>query len=232
MKARTVLMLLGTLAALAACSHTAGREGEFAEDELSPPVMDQPDFRQSPGSLWSPGAKFYDMYSDRKARQVGDLVIVQIIESSSANKEASTEASRESSMDHSVTNFLGLPLDRSSIFGYGLEPSIQANSTSEFTGDGKTTRKGTLSAVVTARIMRVLPEGNFVIKGKKQIRVNDESQFIMVSGIIRPDDILWNNAVLSTAIADLRVDYYGAGILGDQQNKGFLARAIDKIWPF
>ncbi|HQI82847.1 MAG TPA: flagellar basal body L-ring protein FlgH [Deltaproteobacteria bacterium] len=232
MKTRTVLMLLGTLAALAACSHTADREGDFAEDELSPPVMDQPDFRQSPGSLWSPGAKFYDMYSDRKARQVGDLVIVQIVESSSANKEASTEASRESSMDHSVTNFLGLPLDRSSIFGYGLEPSIQASSTSEFSGDGKTTRKGTLSAVVTARIMRVLPEGNFVIKGKKQIRVNDESQYITVSGIIRPDDILWNNAVLSSAIADLRVDYYGAGILGDQQNKGFLARAMDKIWPF
>jgi len=54
----------------------------------------------------------------------------------------------------------------------------------------------------------------------------------VVSGIIRPEDILWNNSVMSTSIADLKVDYYGSGILGDQQSKGFLARAIDKIWPF
>ncbi len=71
-----------------------------------------------------------------------------------------------------------------------------------------------------------------MIRGRKQIRVNDEAQYIVVSGIIRPEDILWNNSVMSTSIADLKVDYYGSGILGDQQSKGFLARAIDKIWPF
>lgn len=232
MKVVHTLILLMMSAALAACSHNAAREQDFAEDELAMPVEETPDEARSPGSLWTPGAKFYDMYSDHKARQVGDIVIVQIIESSSADKEAKTEATRESSTDHSVTSFLGLPLDRSSIFGYKVKPEVQTDSSSEFTGDGKTSRKGTLTAVVSSRVVRVLPSGNFVIKGKKQIRVNDEAQYIMVSGIIRPEDILWNNSVMSTNIADLKVDYYGSGILGDQQNKGFLARAIDKIWPF
>ncbi len=232
MKAGTILVLIMVAAALAACSHTTDRGREFADDELSQPVEEEINDVKSPGSLWSENAKFYDMFSDHRARRVGDIVIVQIIESSSADKEAKTEATRESSMDHSVSNFLGLPLDRSSIFGYGIEPGIQAESASEFSGDGKTSRKGTLNAVVSARVTRILPTGNFVIRGRKQIRVNDEAQYIVVSGIIRPEDILWNNSVMSTSIADLKVDYYGSGILGDQQSKGFLARAIDKIWPF
>lgn len=227
---KTVLVLVMT-AALAACSHTPV-EGDFMEDELSMPADVGIETIQNPGSLWTPSAKFFDMYSDHKASHAGDIVMVQIVESSSADKEASTEASRASSIDNSVTNFLGLPLDQSSIFGYGLEPTVQTDSSSNFTGDGKTSRKGTLTAVVSARVTRLLPSGNMVIKGKKQIRVNDEAQYIVVSGIIRPEDIQWNNSVMSPNIADLKVEYYGSGILGDQQNKGFLARAIDKIWPF
>lgn len=232
MKTGNMIVCCMVAAALAACSHTSDRGRDLAEDELSLPVEELSSDVKSPGSLWSENAKFYDMLSDLRARRVGDIVIVQVIESSSADKEAKTEAKRESSMDNSVSNFLGLPLDRSSIFGYGLEPAIQTQSTSDFSGDGKTSRKGTLNAVVSARVMRILPSGNFVIRGKKQIRVNDEAQYIVVSGIIRPEDILWNNSVMSTTIADLKIDYYGSGILGDQQNKGILARAIDKIWPF
>lgn len=231
MKAHGYLVYIMVVAALGACSH-AEKEVDFTEEELSSPVMDQTDYVQSPGSLWTPGAKYYDIFSDHKARRVGDLIMIQIVESSSADKEASTEASRNSATDNSVTSFLGLPLDQSSIMGYKLNPTVQTNGSSNFTGDGKTTRKGTLSAVVTARIMRILPSGNYAVKGKKQIRVNDEEQYITVSGIIRPEDIMGNNSVMSTYVADLKVDYYGAGILGDQQNKGFLARAIDKIWPF
>ncbi|MCU0576308.1 MAG: flagellar basal body L-ring protein FlgH [Desulfobacterota bacterium] len=232
MKAGNIIVLIMVVAAMTACAYPNDKGEDFTEDELSPPVDEMADEDRSAGSLWSESAKFYDMFTDQKARRVGDIVIVQVVENSSADKEATTEATRDSSIDDSVTNFLGLPLDRSSIFGYGLEPTIQTKSSSQFSGDGKTSRKGTLKAVVSARVTRVLPSGNFVIKGKKQIRVNDEAQYIMVSGIIRPEDIQWNNSVMSSNVADLKVDYYGSGILGDQQNKGFLARAIDKIWPF
>ncbi len=231
MKARHYLVFLMVMAALSACSHNV-KDVDFTEDELSPPMGDQGENIQNPGSLWSPGAKYYDMYSDHKARQVGDLVIIQIIENSSADKEATTEASRSNSVDSSVTNFLGIPLNKSSVLGAKLEPTIKLDGSSKFAGDGKTSRKGTLSAVVSARLVRVLPSGNYVVKGKKQIRVNEEEQYIMVSGIIRPEDIMGNNSIMSTNIADLKIDYYGSGILGDQQSKGLFARALDKIWPF
>ncbi len=231
MKVCRYVVYIMAMAALSACSH-AEKEVNFTEEELSPPMEEQVEHVQNPGSLWSPNAKYSDMFCDHRARRVGDLIIIQIVESSSADKEATTEASRDSSTDNSVTSFLGLPLDKSSVFGYKINPSVQTDSSSTFNGDGKTTRKGTLSAVVSARIMRILPSGNFAVKGKKQIRVNDEEQYITVSGIVRPEDIMGNNAVLSANVADLKVDYYGAGVIGDQQNKGFLARAIDKIWPF
>jgi flagellar L-ring protein precursor FlgH len=221
MKAYQNLIFFMVVAALSACSHTS-KDVNLTEDELSMPMGNQSEYTQSPGSLWTPNAKYSDMYSDHKARQVGDLIIIQISESSSADKEAKTDASKDSSIASSVTDFLG----------FHVHPQVQTSSASTFTGDGKTSRSGTLNAVVSARIVRVLPGGNFVIRGKKQIRVNEESQYIMVSGIIRADDILGDNSVLSANVADLKVDYYGNGILGDQQDKGFLAKAFDKIWPF
>jgi flagellar L-ring protein precursor FlgH len=234
---RTVQLVLIAAAAIAAaaCSHgTMGSmmEREFTEEDLYPPVEELDTGVKTPGSLWSEGAKINDIFSDSRARRVGDIVMVQIIENSSADKEAKTETSKTTTMNHSVSSFLGLPLDHSSVFGYKIRPEVSADSSSEFEGDGKTSRKGTLTAVVSTRITRVLPSGNYLIKGKKQIRVNDEAQYILISGMIRPDDIMWNNSVLSTNIADLKVDYYGKGILGDQQNKGLIARVIDKIWPF
>jgi flagellar basal body L-ring protein FlgH len=86
MKAYRYMVYLMVMAALSACSH-AEKEVDFTEDELSAPMVDQSENVQSPGSLWTPGAKYYDMFSDHKARRVGDLIIIQIVESSSADKE-------------------------------------------------------------------------------------------------------------------------------------------------
>ena len=185
-----------------------------------------------PGSLWSPGAKFSDIYAESKARRVGDLVVVQIAENSSASKEAETKAERTNKADSSITNLLGLPLDRASVKGYALTPALGASSSSEFEGTGDTSRKGSIQATISARVVRVLPSNNLMIEGKKQIRVNSEVQYILLSGIIRPDDVSSNNTIASTSIADLRIDYYGNGIIGDQQRRGIVSRAMDKLWPF
>lgn len=217
--------------ALAGCSLMKPRPG-FREDEFALPVEEPSEKVASPGSLWSPSAKFVDMYADPRARRVGDIVLVQIVESSSANKEAKTESDKSYTMDNSVTSLLGLPLDKSSVFGYKLSPTVSASTDTQFDADGKTSRKGTISGTVSARVERILPSGNMVIKGKKQTRVNSELQYIILSGIIRPEDISSTNTIQSTYIADMQLDYYGTGIIGDQQNKGFIARALDKIWPF
>lgn len=231
MKAFHLIIIGAVIVSLSACSHMKRPPG-LSEDEFAIPVEEPTEKVVSPGSLWTPGAKFVDMYSDAQARRVGDIVVVQIVESSSANKEAKTEADRTSSMDNSISDLLGLPLDQSSVLGYGITPSVSASSSSEFEGEGKTSRKGTISGTVSARVERLLPSGNMVIKGKKQTRVNSEHQYIIISGIIRPEDISVSNTIQSTYIADMQLDYYGSGIIGDQQNKGFIARAIDKVWPF
>lgn len=231
MRLYQVIIMSAAFAVVAGCSSMKQTPG-LREDEFALPVEEASEKVASPGSLWSPSAKFADMCSDARARRVGDLVVVQIVESSSANKEAKTESDKSNSVDNSVTNLLGLPLDHSSVLGYGLSPTVQAETSTSFEADGKTSRKGAISAVVSARIERVLPSGNMVIKGKKQTRVNSELQYIILSGIIRPEDISPMNTIQSTYIADMQLDYYGTGIIGDQQNKGFIARAIDKIWPF
>jgi len=231
MKAWRYLVLLVLMACLAACTHT-GKDFTITEDELAPPVDEQPEVVKNPGSLWTPGAKFTDMYTDPLARRVGDIVMVQIIESTSADNKVKTESSRDNKIDNSIDNVLGLPLDRASILGYGIQPAVAAQSSSEFKTDGKTERGGSISAVISARVVRVLPSGNMVISGRKQTRVNDESQYILLTGTIRPEDISPRNTIQSNYIADLKLDYYGSGILGDQQGKGIIARAIDKIWPF
>ncbi|MDT8272091.1 MAG: flagellar basal body L-ring protein FlgH [Desulfomonilia bacterium] len=224
-------VMVAALLVLSACAHT--RSGpEFIEDTMAIPVEEEPVVVEAPGSLWTPSAKFVNMYGDLKASRVGDIVVVQVVESSSANKEAKTESERSSSVDNSIDNVLGLPLDASSVFGYKLSPTLAASSSSDFETDGKTSRKGSISAVVSARVVRVLPSGNMMINGKKQIRVNNEHQYIILSGIVRPEDISPSNSIQSTYIADLHLDYYGSGIIGDQQNKGILGRAFDKIWPF
>ena len=231
MKAYQTLLIIALVISLSACSHMRRPPG-LSEDAFAIPVEEPSETVVSPGSLWTPDAKFADMYSDSRARRPGDIVVIQIVESSSANKEAKTEADREHSMDNSITDMLGLPLDQSSVLGYGVTPTVSASTTTEFEGEGKTSRKGTISGTVSARVERILPSGNMVIRGKKQTRVNSEYQYIIISGIIRPEDISPNNTIQSTYIADMQLDYYGSGIVGDQQNKGFIARVIDKVWPF
>ena len=231
MKICRYLYILVLLVAISACAHT-NQGADLNEDVLALPIEEPVDEVVSPGSLWSPSAKFVDMYRDSLARRVGDIVVVQIVESSSANKEAKTDSSKSNSVDNSITDVLGLPLDQSSVLGYGLTPTVSASTSTEFEADGKTSRKGDISAVVSARIVRVLPSGNMMISGKKQTRVNAEHQYIIISGIIRPDDISSNNTIQSTYIADMRLDYYGTGIIGDQQRRGIVSRALDKIWPF
>ncbi len=231
MKVCRYLFLVALTLALGACAHTQ-QDTSSLEDDLTLPVEEPAEKVVSPGSLWTPSAKFVDMYRDSRAQRVGDIVVVQIIESSSAKKEAKTASDKDNSANSSITDILGLPLDRSSVLGYGITPTLSASTSTSFEADGETSRSGDISAVVSARVVRVLPSGNLVISGKKETRVNSELQYLIISGIIRPDDITTNNTIQSTYIADMHLDYYGSGIIGDQQSKGIISRALDKVWPF
>jgi flagellar L-ring protein precursor FlgH len=183
------------------------------------------------GSLWTETGGTL-LFGDQRARQIGDLVTVRISESPNAELSARTETSRDSSISAGIPHFFGV------MENYGenhhLDPSkmIEANMANDFKGEGTNNRSGELEAYITARVIQVLTNGNLRICGKQEIKVNNETQFISLSGIIRPEDISTSNEVQSTQVADAHIVYTGMGAIADKQKPGWLMRSVDFIWPF
>ncbi len=187
------------------------------------------------GSLWveNGGRSLGEMFVNAKARRIGDIVTIRIVESSSASNKASTDTDRASSLDVGLSSFFKLEdeFPSTQAFFNPFSPA-QASYESEFEGTGSTVRSGALEAYISARIVQILPNGNFVIEGNREVRVNNENQIITLTGVVRPRDISGENVVQSTYIADARISYSGSGIVNDQQRPGWLVRILDNIWPF
>lgn len=186
-------------------------------------------------SLWSDGSPLTGGYNDNRARRVGDVVTVLVLESSEATREASTDLKRDSSVDANVTAALGAPLSfgMNKLYGsQGFQPSIGAGTANSFKGAGSTKRKDQLRSSVAARVVNVLDDGNLVIEGRRQVEVNEENQYLFVRGIARPSDISPENTITSVALADAHIVYGGKGDLSRQQEPGWLYRIVDAVWPF
>lgn len=178
----------------------------------------------------------YDgFFQDLRAHKVGDLVTVNIVETSKASKKADTKTERTSSIDAGIDSLLGY---ESKMKSWGVPKAFdntamfKASMGNKFDGSGSTSRDESMTASITARVVEVLPNGNLFIEGTRKIRVNNETQNITLSGIIRPSDISPDNTVLSSYIADARIDYTGSGPVSDKQRPGWLARIVDFVWPF
>ena len=189
------------------------------------------------GSLWQDGGHLSELFVNSKAGKVGDIVTIKIVESSSASNKATTNTGKSSSLSMGVDNLFGLE----GRYGTGSTKSphpffnpfakIQSGLSNNFDGSGTTTRSGDLTAYITARVTKVLPNGNLEIVGTREVTVNSEEQTITLSGIIRPRDISPDNVILSTYIANAKIAYSGAGIINDRQRPGWMARILDWIWP-
>lgn len=185
------------------------------------------------GSLW------VDSYSSRlyndlhKASRVGDMVTIMIEENASGRKIAETRTERDSSQNFGISGLFGLIQKiTGTITGMDPENMIDANHSSSHDGRGETTREGSLIATVTARVVRILKNGDMQIRGQKNIRVNGEEQLIILEGFVRPYDIAPNNTVNSNYIADARITFNGFGVVADKQKPGWLTRILDKVLPF
>jgi flagellar L-ring protein precursor FlgH len=185
-------------------------------------------------STWS--QKGGTLYKDYKAREIGDLVTVRIVESSSAKNSNNTSTSKSSDYNANITSVLGLPTDFGMTdflsSGNAFSPTVAATTNNSFTGNGAKTRSDSVSATIAARVVDVLPSGNLVIEGQREIIVDQEKQTLSVRGVVRPKDIDAANTVQSTNIADAQIRYSGDGVISDANRKGWLASFIDWIWPF
>ena len=111
-------------------------------------------------------------------------------------------------------------------------PSASGSSKSKFAGKGDTSRKGNITATITAKVIEVLPNSNMVVESRKEVVVNNEKQIVVLRGIVRPDDISTSNTIASTFVADAQIYLVGDGVLADKQSQGWLVRALDSVWPF
>ena len=193
--------------------------------------LDVPRHSYANGSIWQ--ASSGGLVDDFKARRKGDIVTVVITEQASASKEASTGTERSSSMSAGIPNLLGLEGKITGISNWmDLNNLINASNSSSFDGSGSTMRRENLTATISTRVIEVLPSGNFLIQGRRNVRVNNEDQIIILEGTVRPRDITSDNTVNSSYIADARITYGGKGIISDRQQPGWLMGILDRIWPF
>jgi flagellar L-ring protein FlgH len=189
-----------------------------------------PEIKQ--GTIWRGEQASNTFYVDQRAKTVGDIITVKITEVSAATEKATTDTARNSSLQAGVPNFLGMELNQGGKLFATPDKMITASSKNDFSGSGETTRSGSLSATITARVVDVMPNGNLAIEGKRELYVNNEKKEILLQGVIRQKDIASDNSIFSTQVADAKVMYTGVGTIGEKQRPGWLSRAFDLVWPF
>jgi flagellar L-ring protein precursor FlgH len=197
------------------------------EDPQPKPVADY-----SSGSIYQSSSA--NLTDDLKARRRGDIVTIVISETASASKQAKTDTSRNTDISAGISNFMGLEQTAfvAKYLGGDSSKLLGANNASKFAGSGSTSRQENLNATITARVVDVLPNGNLLIEGRRNIRVNEEDQIIVLEGTVRSRDIAPDNTVNSIYVADARISYSGRGIISDRQSPGWLMNIIEKVWPF
>jgi len=169
---------------------------------------------------------YQPLFEDRRARNIGDTLTVLINEKLSASRSSDSSAQRTGSSAFSVPIIARLP-------GKSFqEGSLDASSEGKFEGKGATSSDNVFTGTITATVVEVLPNGNLVISGEKQIGLNKNTETVRVSGVVNPVHIVSGNAISSTQIADARIDYRGRGYIDEAQTMGWLARFFLSVLPF
>jgi flagellar L-ring protein precursor FlgH len=184
-------------------------------------------------SLWRQGARAF--FKDQRANRVGDIltVVINIDDQASFNNE--TERRRENTEDSDVTNLLGLETQlEKRLLPESFNPAsaLSLGSTSRSKGTGTVDRKEELSLTVAAIVTQVLPNGNLVIQGRQEVRVNFEVRELLIAGVVRPEDITATNQIQHTQIAEARISYGGRGQLTDVQQPRYGQQVLDILFPF
>lgn len=179
------------------------------------------------GSIWQTSAR-NSLFEDNKARYVGDIIRVHIKEKSDAKKAANSDSTRSNSYDISALDkFLTKNVD---VLRNNLPANLNSLKTGDtFSGGGKVARNSTFEAFISCTVTEVLSNGNLRIEGRRDITLNNENEFIILSGLVRPVDIDTGNTVESSDIADARIEYSGDGLLDDQQRPSWLNQFLTSI---
>ncbi len=184
------------------------------------------------GSIWT--ERSGSLFEDHRARKVGDILTITVVEESKGTKEASTKANKDKSLEGSFKfggASAGASGTSSPVGAFSFGP-YQGQFKNDFAGKGSTSRADSMSAYMTATVVDVLPNGNLLIRGSRWTKVNDEMQQTILEGIVRPIDISRNNTIQSQHIAEAKIFLVGKGPVSKHQKPGWLSQFIDAVNPF
>jgi flagellar L-ring protein precursor FlgH len=224
--------MAATILAVAVLSYGCGASSERVASKLVVPPLPPP---KTLGSLWQEENGRAYLYEDLRAMRVGDVLTIKIVENHKGSKSADTSAERDSSIQNSLAGsaigYVGIPgfrLGGEARRGIGID----ASASNKFGGKGATNREGTLTGTISVVVTEVLPNGDLRVEGRREVTVNSEKQLMSIGGIVRRVDVNTKNTVLSSAIADAKIEYSGLGVLDDVQRPGWLVRILDWISPW
>lgn len=185
----------------------------------------------NPNSLWKSGNRAF--FEDQRAKQVGDILTVVVTISDQAQFDNETERTREGSESTGAGGVVGTLINNLALPGSSSADNLASvDSSSSYKGTGTVDRQETLSTNVAAVVTQVLPNGNLVVEGRQEVRVNYEVRELVVAGIIRPEDIASDNTIASEKIAEARIGYGGRGQITDVQQPRYGSQVLDIALPF
>ena len=242
-----ILMVVGLGVALSGCNFftriaNIGSEPPLSKIEnpvaqkgyqpVSMPMPRPEPVLQQANSLWRPGSKAF--FKDQRANQVGDIVTVLVEIEDKATLNNSTDTTRASTENAGFAGLLGLETQVTKVLpeGTSADALIDLGSDHSMSGSGAVNRNETINMEIAAIVTQILPNGNMVIVGRQEVRVNFESRDLSVTGVVRPEDITSSNTIESAKIAEARIAYGGRGHLTDVQQGRYGQQLFDIIFPF
>jgi flagellar L-ring protein precursor FlgH len=210
-------------------------ENPVQDESYEPVILPMPPKTQTAynaNSLWESGARQF--FKDQRASKIGDLVTVNIEIKDSASLENTTERTRTTTENDDASALLGFEGSFDAILPEAVDPTnlVDIDTKSTHEGEGSVEREETIDLKVAAIVTQTLPNGNLVIRGRQEVRVNFEVRELFIAGVIRPEDITADNTIDSSKVAEARIIYGGRGQLTDVQQPRYGTQLLDIIYPF
>ncbi|UVJ45412.1 flagellar basal body L-ring protein FlgH [Pseudomonas sp. LS1212] len=185
------------------------------------------------GSIYQAGFE-QNLYGDRKAFRVGDIITITLDERTQASKNAGSQVAKDSKADIGLSSLFGSSLTTNNPFSDGdLSLSAGYSGSRATKGDSKAAQGNTLTGSVTVTVADVLPNGILAVRGEKWMTLNTGDELVRIAGLVRADDITTDNTVSSTRVADARITYSGTGAFADASQPGWFDRFfLSPLWPF
>lgn len=193
------------------------------------PMPDIQPVSYAPNSLWRTGSRAF--FKDQRAARIGDLVTVKVNVTDKANLSNETKRSRSNAEDVGLPNAFGLE-SGAALAGISPDKLLSGSSTTASDGAGSVQRNETVTTNIAAIVNQILPNGNLVVEGKQEIRINFEVRELVVAGVVRPEDIESDNTIDSSKIAQARIAYGGRGQITDVQQPRYGQQLVDVLLPF